>query len=128
MDRGSWRAYPLACAVLLLACGRTPVGVEAGLIVQVVDEGGDGVAAAAVELRPVGDGDGPAIATGRSDRDGVAVLPFPGRGTYELRAQTELRCCLRSGTLETSLMHAGEVVVVETTSGPCPTWTPPSCP
>jgi hypothetical protein len=127
MDRRLWQACLVACAMLLAACGRTPLGEEHGLIVQVVDEAGDGVAAAVVELYTVPHADGPAIADGRTDGDGVAVLPFPGPGRYELRAQTDLRCCLRRGTLETTLARIDEIVVIETITGPCPTWTPESC-
>jgi len=127
MGRESWRAGPVACALLLASCGRTPVGSERGLIVQVVDESGDGVAEADVELRAAVDGNGPVLAHGRTDGYGVTVLPHPEPGTYELHARTDLRCCLREGTLETSLERSDDFVVIETQTGPCPTWTPESC-
>jgi hypothetical protein len=126
MDRKPWRRCPVVCAVLLATCGRTPVGSDPTLLVQVVDESGDGVASALVELYAADDA-GPAIAESRTDGGGVAALPFPGPGTYELSAQTDLRCCLRFGTLEATLIDTDEIVVIETTTGPCPSWTPESC-
>jgi hypothetical protein len=116
-----------AVSVLAIACGRSPVFPGPMLIVQVVDESGDGVSRADVELRGTDDEGELVIEHARSDSDGVAVFDFPGTGHYELRAHTDLICCLHEGTLEANVTRSDELLVVETATGPCPTAVPTWC-
>ena len=115
-----------ACALSLLtiACGRTPVFEGPELYVQVVDEAGNGVGRADVELR--GDDDR-SVEHARTDAHGVAVFDFPGTGRYRLRASTDLICCVHEGALDATLRDADEWLVVETRTGPCPTAVPTWC-
>lgn len=116
-----------AASVLALACGRTPVFPGPQLIVQVVDELGEGVRKADVELRGIDDDGESVLDHARTDGDGVAIFEFPGRGEYELRAHTDLICCRHEGELRASVTRSDELLVVETRSGPCPTAVPTWC-
>lgn len=111
----------------MLACGRSPVASGPTLFVQVVDEIGDGVHKADVELRGIDVEGEPVVDHARSDSDGVAAFRFPGAGGYELRAHTDLTCCLHEGMLEADLTGWDELLVVETATGPCPTVVPQWC-
>ena len=97
------------------------------LIVQVVDESGDGVHRAEVELRGTDEEGDLVVEHARSDADGVAVFEFPGRGHYQLRAHTDPICCLREGTLDAEVTRSDELLVLETATGPCPTAVPTWC-
>lgn len=109
--------------LLAIACGRSPVATSPVLLVQVVDELGDGVPRAEVELRE----NGQMIDHAATDPDGVVAFRYPGEGDYLLRARTEPICCVHEGELATSVTGWDELLVVETFSGPCPTWVPSSC-
>lgn len=113
--------------MLALGCGRSAVLPGPALIVQVVDEQGNGVRRAEVELRGIDDDGERVFDQARTDADGVAVFDYPGGGDYELRARTDLTCCFREGMLEASVTRSDELLVVETKTGPCPTWVPVSC-
>lgn len=116
----------VAALVCCVGCGRSgfPTG-ELSFVVQVVDGQGDPVPNAEVHLRAPSS-DAPLDVATTSD-EGVAVLEFLGAGTYDLDASTDARCCLVSGTARISVSEPGELVLLETVVGPCPTWTPPSC-
>jgi hypothetical protein len=116
-----------AVSVLALACGRSPVFPGPTLIVQVVDELGGGVRRADVELRGIDDDGQRVLDHAHTDSDGVAVFDFPGAGQYELRARTDLICCLHEGMLAASVTREDELLILETASGPCPTAVPVWC-
>lgn len=126
--RGRSRLREVAAVSLLaVACGRSPLHEGPRLVVQVVDEAGDGVGRADVELRGIDDDGERVIDHARTDADGVAGFAFPGTGRYELRASTDLTCCAHEGMLEARVTGSDEVLVVETRTGPCPTAVPTWC-
>jgi hypothetical protein len=119
---------PMIVAMLALAsaCGRTPAVELPRLLVQVVDEGQDAVPRAEVGL--VRADDPTAIPErGRTDALGLATFGYPGDGTYVVEASTDLTCCVRYGIAEVVLHDPHDVVVLRTSTGPCPTWVPPGC-
>lgn len=117
----------LGLFLLAVACGRSSFALPPSLLVQVVDEADHPVASADVELRTGDPEHGRSIGQSRTDDRGVAIFAHPGPGTYVLHAGTDLRCCIREGSIETTLGSETELVMIETATGPCPTWTPPSC-
>ncbi|HET6584048.1 MAG TPA: carboxypeptidase-like regulatory domain-containing protein [Nannocystaceae bacterium] len=120
-------AWALAISMTPSACGRTPLFSAPVLFVQVVDESGDGVPRADIELRGLDDDGEPVVAHAHADSDGVASFAYPGAGRYDLRATTDWVCCAHEGTLATTVTGPNELVVVETVTGLCPTWVPTSC-
>jgi hypothetical protein len=120
--------FRFAVLVLLLvgACGRTPAFSGPELLVQVVDEGDDALAGADVDLVTT-DEEPRVLGRAHTDGYGVATFEYPGNGTYSLRATTDFRCCYHEGILEVTLLDPSRIVVLETVTGPCPTWTPTSC-
>lgn len=117
----------LVHALLLLgACGRTPTSTTPDLMVQVVDEADDAVGGAEVDLAMTGEPR--VLGSARTDGYGVATFAYPGNGTYELAARTDLTCCYREGTLEVTLLDPNRIIILPTATGPCPTAIPPDCP
>ena len=89
----------LVLPLLVIACGRTPVFEGPELAVQVVDEAGNGVRRADVDLRGEDDDGERVVERARTDAAGIAVFRHPGRGRYQLRAHTDLICCGHEGAL-----------------------------
>jgi hypothetical protein len=121
------RARAIAAAFFLAACGRGHLLVPDALVVQVVDESDERVAGADVELRSAEPEGEHVIAHARTDSDGVAIFAWPGEGMYRLDATTDFICCLRQGSTHAVLHEPGELVILETTTGPCPVYVPESC-
>lgn len=117
----------LVLPLFAVACGRTPVFEGPELAVQVVDEAGNGVRRADVDLRGEDDDGARVVDRARTDGSGIAVFGHPGAGRYQLRVHTDLTCCVHEGALEARLRASDELVVVETVTGPCPTVAPTWC-
>jgi predicted small lipoprotein YifL len=121
------RPRALAAVLCLAACGRGHLLVPDALVVQVVDERDERVTGADVELRRTEPDGEHVIAHARTDGDGVAVFAWPGEGMYRLDATTDLTCCIRQGSTHAVLHEPGELVILETATGPCPVFVPESC-
>jgi hypothetical protein len=113
----------LVALVVLAACGRSPQ-TRHGLLVQVVDEAADAVPGAEVILFT---NEAEYVDRGRANEYGIASFDYPGNGTYRIEASTDITCCVREGSVETVLTRPDAWVVLETATGPCPTWVPEGC-
>lgn len=94
---------------------------------QVVDEADHPVSGADIDLIVGGIDDDLALERGRTDGDGVAIFEHPGPGDVHLDARTDITCCLREGATDATLGASTELVLVRARTGPCPTFSPPSC-